>query len=112
MNSIRLHHYYLAILACSAYCTLVIHIWPDRVPSFIDHSAHYLALPIILPFMLHMETKYLTPAVVDFPYFIAAYPVYFGLILSPIAFLALKNERKSIMNSEEPQTINTTQIEQ
>ena len=42
-----------------------------------------------------LETVYLTPAVQDFPYLIAVYPIYFALILSPLAFIARRNGNRT-----------------
>lgn len=95
MKRIRLSHYFAAIAVLSIYCSAIVHFWHDDVPTFFDHSAHYLVLPVILPFMLYQETVYLTPAVQDFPYLIAVYPIYFALILSPLAFIARRNGNRT-----------------
>jgi hypothetical protein len=94
MKHITIRHYFAAIVVLSVYCSANIHIWYDRVTPLFDHSAHLLVLPVILPFMLYQETVYLTPAVHDFPYLMAIYPFYFALILSPLAFIARRNQNQ------------------
>jgi site-specific recombinase len=94
MKRIQMHHYFAAIIALSLYCSGIIHFWHDRVSPFFDHSAHYLVLPVILPFILYQETVHLTPAVRDFPYLMAVYPFYFATLLSPIAFIARRNRNR------------------
>jgi hypothetical protein len=93
MKSIRISHYVAAIVVLSVYCSGVVHFWYDEVSPFWDYSAHFLVLPVILPFMLYQEGVYLTPAVHDFPYLMAVYPFYFAVILSPLAFIARAKRR-------------------
>jgi hypothetical protein len=90
-----MRHYFAVIVVLSVYCSVNVHFWHDRVIPFFDHSAHLLVLPVILPFMLSQETVHLTPAVHDFPYLTAIYPIYFALILSPIAFIARRNQNQT-----------------
>jgi hypothetical protein len=95
MKRLRMRHYFAVIALLSIYCSAIIHFWYDIVPPVLDHSAHSLVIPIILPFMLYQETVYQTPAVRDFPYLIAVYPIYFAILLSPLAFIAHRNQNRT-----------------